>query len=263
MSRLHIIFDWDGTLSFIRAGWGDVMLRQWLEFLPLRADESAEALSALAHHEIWALNGRPSIHQMERLAEMLTERGGNPLTADGYQDDFQRRLGQLIRERLDAISSKAKEADYFMVRGARAFLGRLRDSGAELHIVSGTPRPYVSGEVDALDVRNFFGERIHGPQSLTDTSFHKRDAIRGIIREHGLNAATQVVSFGDGATEISETKAADGRAVAVATDEEQWHSGRFDESKRTRLLDAGADLAIPDYADPAPLLAWVYGKTMA
>ena len=76
MNSLHVVFDWDGTLSFIRAGWGEVMLRQWLEFLPPAPGESAEAREAMAHREIWALNGRPSIHQMERLGGLVAERGG-------------------------------------------------------------------------------------------------------------------------------------------------------------------------------------------
>ncbi len=247
MSPLHVVFDWDGTLSFIRAGWGEVMLAQWMEFLPALPGESVEARSAMAHHEIWALNGRPSIHQMERLAELVAERGGKPLTPDGFQDDFQARLGRLIRERIDAIRSGANTADHFMVLGGRAFLHRLQAAGVGLHVVSGTPRPFVSGEVECLGLRPIFGERIHGPTSLTDTAFHKRNAIRDIVAEHGLDPATQLVSFGDGVTEIVETLAAGGRAIAVAADEEHWHSGRTDESKKSRLLAAGAEFCIPDY----------------
>jgi len=247
MKPMHVIFDWDGTLSFIRAGWGEVMLRQWMEFLPVRTGESEVERSAMAHHEIWALNGRPSIHQMERLAELVAERGGKPLTPDGFQYDFQARLGRLIRERTDSIRSGAQAPDHFMVLGGRAFLQRLQDAGIGLHVVSGTPRPFVAGEVDCLGLRPFFDERIHGPTSLTDTAFHKRNAIRTIIGDHGLDPATQVVSFGDGATEIIETRAAGGRAVAVAADEEHWHSGRIDASKESRLLAAGAEFSIPDY----------------
>ena len=36
-------------------------------------------------------------------------------------------------------------------------------------------------------------------------------------------------------------------AIAVAADEEHWHSGRTDESKKSRLLAAGAEFCIPDY----------------
>ena len=257
MNSLHIVFDWDGTLSFIRAGWGEVMLRQWLEFLPATTGESLESRSAMAHREIWALNGRPSIHQMERLGALVAERGGTPWHPDRYQDDFQERLGRLIRERTDSIRDGAHTADHYMVRGARAFLERFQAAGATLHIVSGTPRPAVSAEVDCLGVRGFFGERIHGPTGLTDTSFHKRHAIRSIIDAHGLDPVRSLVSFGDGAVEISETKSADGRAIAVAADEEHWHSGRWDESKRQRLTEAGADYAIPDYHEPSGVWTWL------
>ncbi|MFM8878993.1 MAG: HAD family hydrolase [Verrucomicrobiota bacterium] len=259
MNSLHVVFDWDGTLSFIRAGWGEVMLRQWLEFLPPAPDESAPTREAMAHREIWALNGRPSIHQMERLGVLVAERGGTPWHPDRYQDDFQERLGRLIRQRMDSIRHGEHPADHYMVRGARAFLRRFEEAGATLHIVSGTPRPAVSAEVDCLGVRDFFAERIHGPTSLTDTSFHKRIAIRGIIEVQGLEPARALVSFGDGAVEIAETKAAGGRAIAVAADEEHWHSGRWDESKRQRLTEAGADFAIPDYHEPAAVWAWLGG----
>ena len=195
MNQIHALFDWDGTLSFIRAGWGEVMLKQWMEFLPALPSETEQTRTDLAHNEIWALNGRPSIHQMQRLADWIQERG----------------------------------------------------AGVALHIISGTPRPFVSEEVDILGLRDFFAERIHGPLSLTDTAFHKRTAIRSIIQEYRLNPITQVIAFGDGVTEIVETVAAGGRAIAVAADEEVWHSGRLDTSKEIRLMAAGAEFSVSDY----------------
>ena len=36
----HAVFDWDGTLSFIRAGWGEVMLDVYLDHLPPEAGET-------------------------------------------------------------------------------------------------------------------------------------------------------------------------------------------------------------------------------
>jgi phosphoglycolate phosphatase-like HAD superfamily hydrolase len=257
MKGLHVVFDWDGTLSFIRAGWGEVMLRQWLEHLPSSPGESPEALRHLAHDEIWALNGRPSIHQMARLAELVAERGGAAWTADAYHDDFQRRLGVLIGGRIAAIRSGESPADHFMVRGARGFLARLSAAGAVLHVVSGTPRPSVTEEVGVLGLAAVFDGRIQGPTSLADTAFHKRGAIRGILAEAGVDPAGGLVSFGDGTVEIAETKAAGGRAVAVAADEERWHSGRTDAAKRERLAAAGADHCLADYADADGLMAWL------
>ena len=42
----HAVFDWDGTLSFIRAGWGEVMLDLFLAHLPAAPGEDADAWTA-------------------------------------------------------------------------------------------------------------------------------------------------------------------------------------------------------------------------
>jgi len=49
--------------------------------------------------------------------------------------------------------------------------------------------------------------------------------------------------------EIQNTKEVGGLAVAVASDEANNGSGRFDEWKRQRLLGVGADVVIPDFRD--------------
>ncbi len=88
----QVVFDWDGTLSFVRAGWAEVMREQWIEALPALAGESESELRQLVHGEIWRLNGRPSIHQAARLSEWVAERGGSPLSALDYENEYQRRL---------------------------------------------------------------------------------------------------------------------------------------------------------------------------
>jgi beta-phosphoglucomutase-like phosphatase (HAD superfamily) len=63
-----------------------------------------------------------------------------------------------------------------------------------------------------------------------------------------------LVVFGDGHVEIEEAKALGALAVAVATDEEAFGSGRIDAAKRTRLSGVGADLVVADYARLPELL---------
>jgi phosphoglycolate phosphatase len=256
MSQVHVVFDWDGTLSFIRAGWAEIMLRQWLEEIPAMDGESPAALRARAHDEIWALNGKPSIHQMNRLAELVAERGGRPRTGDEYQADFQARLGRQCAARLDAVRTGQRPAGDFLVLGARPFLERLAAGGVVLHLVSGTPRDAVVAEADVLGLRPFFEDRLHGPTSLGDVTFHKRETLDALVARHAITA-DRLVAFGDGHVEISETKALGGRAVAVAADEEHWHSGRTDDAKRERLMALGADRCIPDYDGPEELAGWV------
>jgi hypothetical protein len=60
--------------------------------------------------------------------------------------------------------------------------------------------------------------------------------------------------------EIENTKQAGGLAVAVASDEANNGSGRFDEWKRERLLGVGADVAIPDFRDADALLNHIFDE---
>ena len=63
-----------------------------------------------------------------------------------------------------------------------------------------------------------------------------------------------MLAFGDGFAEIECTKQVGGLAVAVASDESRNGSGRVDPWKECRLLDAGADVVVPDYRDAIPLV---------
>ena len=75
-------------------------------------------------------------------------------------------------------------------------------------------------------------------QSLPDRfARHDHGAFRG------LNAPYLLFGFGDGFVEIENIKQLGG----VASDEEH-RSGRVEEWKRTRLIQAGADAIVPDYA---------------
>ena len=68
-----------------------------------------------------------------------------------------------------------------------------------------------------------------------------------------------MLSFGDGYVDIQNTKDVGGLAVAVASDEANNGSGRFDDWKFRRLMGVGADLAIPDFRDGEPLLKLIIG----
>ncbi len=50
-----------------------------------------------------------------------------------------------------------------------------------------------------------------------------------------------------------------GLAVAVASDEANNGSGRFDPWKRERLLGVGAHVVIPDYRDAVALVDYLLG----
>src|SRR5829696_8607007 len=68
----HVIFDFDGTLSWLRNGWPDVMTQLFTEYLPNHVRESTTVRNEL-RRDVLALNGKPSIYQMRCFHERATE----------------------------------------------------------------------------------------------------------------------------------------------------------------------------------------------
>lgn len=248
----HAVFDWDGTLSFIRAGWGEVMLELFLAHLPPAPGEDATTRRNLAHDDIWSLNGKPTIHQMQCLADRVAERGGPRRNASEYQSEYATRLRRMVDARIHDVRSGRLPPSAYQPPGTVHLLDTLARAGLVLHVVSGTERRHVATEVDVLGVAPFFGPRIHGPSGPDDRAYSKRGVMESILQAHQADAAALVV-FGDGHVEIEEAKNLGALAVAVATDEETFGSGRIDDAKRQRLHGVGADLVIADYT-PLPAL---------
>ena len=241
----HVLFDFDGTLSLIREGWPDVMVPMFTEMLPPLPGETEEQRRQLAFDDIMKLTGKQTIYQMIQLAERITERGGQPR-------EYLRRLDVRIKERLAGLQRGAIAPDELMVHGTRNLLVDLRHRGLALYLASGTDEPFVKQEAALLGLTEFFGSYIYG--ALDDYKrFSKKMVIERILRENAIPGA-QLLGFGDGYEEIQNTKEVGGLAVAVASDEANNGSGRFDEWKRRRLIGVGADVIIPDYRDASALL---------
>ena len=241
----HVLMDWDGTTSLSRGGWADIMTELYAEHLPQAAGEDEAARRKFAREELMSLNGKPTIHQMMHLTELVRQRGGAPDTAAAYNDEFQRRLGAMVRARLARVRGEPAGADSLLVRGVRELFEILRARGIALTLATGSVLHEVRHETEVLDVARYF-DAMHGPHSLEDRDFSKRGIIASLLREHGVEGAT-LLAFGDGPVEMRETKAVGGIAIAVASDEDNPGSGRVDESKRTTLLAAGADGVVADF----------------
>lgn len=253
----HVLFDWDGTLSLIRAGWAEVMTPMFAEMMPPIPGEPEEDRRRVAFEDIMRLNGKQTIYQMIQLAERVRERGGKPRDPLWYKHEYLRRLHERIRHRTEGIESGAIHPDTLLVHGSRALLENLSRRGLALHLASGTDEPFVRREADLLDVARYFGGRIHG--ALDDyKKFSKKIVIDRILADNRIDGAT-LLAFGDGYVEIENTVEVGGLAVAVASDEGQNGSGRMDPWKRERLLGVGAQIVIPDYRDAATLLDVVSG----
>ncbi|WLD10906.1 HAD family hydrolase [Planctellipticum variicoloris] len=252
-----IVFDFDGTLSLLRAGWADIMIPQMLdELLPLPGTtETADELEPTIREAILNHNGRPTVYQMMFLADQVRQRGGVPQSAEAYTAEFVRRLTLQSETRCEAIRSGAGRPDDYLVPGARQLLEAFRDRGVPMTLASGTEEIAVRRESALLQIDEFFEGRIHGPSDENPHAFSKLAVMERLKAEHGLRGE-ELAGIGDGAVEIESLKSLGGLAVGIASDE-RHRSGALEGWKVPRLLSAGADAVVGDYRDLESLLAWL------
>ena len=243
----HVLFDFDGTLSLIRQGWPDVMVPLFTEILPPLSGETDEQRRQLAFEDIMRLNGKQTIYQMIQLADRVRERGGTPGEPLDYKHEYLRRLDERIRHRVEGIRSGTIPRDDLTVFGTRALLEALSARGLTLYLASGTDEQFVKAEAEALGLTHYFKGHIYGAQD-DYKKFSKKMVIDRILAENRI-PGDSLLAFGDGYVEIENTKQVGGFAVAVASDEANNGSGRFDIWKHQRLMGVGADLCIPDYRE--------------
>ena len=254
----HVVFDFDGTLSWVRHGWPDLMFAVFRKYLPPVPGESEAETQALLDGIVFGMNGRPSVVQMQRFSEVVHERGGPALDAMALREEFQDQLDKDIAARLALIRSGEAAPDAFVVHGARALLERLRDDGLTLVVLSSTVEHRVKEEAEALGLAQYFGRHIYG-SPVNPVGFLKKDVFERLLREDGA-AAGNLLSFGDGPVEIVATKELGGLAIAVCSDEHHNGSGIMDAYKLRQLLEAGADAATPDFRDAITLVDYLRSK---
>lgn len=248
----HAVFDFDGTLSWLRHGWPDLMVDVLRPRLPRLPGESDEAIRDLLLDIVLGLNGKPTIRQMIRFTELAGERGGAPPDAETLRREYQARLDSEIAARTALIRAGRAAPDEFVVHGARRLLEHLRRKGITPVILSSTPEERVKQEAEILGLTPWFGPHIHGGTGDPER-FAKIDVFRRILREEGITG-DRLLSFGDGPVEIANTKELGGLAIAVCSDEHRNGFGVMDPFKRRQLLDAGADAAIADFRDAPALI---------
>jgi phosphoglycolate phosphatase len=247
----HVIFDFDGTLSWLRHGWPDIMIDLFCEFVPQELQGSLSFRNELRRDTL-GLNGKPSIHQVTAFCERAGQLGINTPDRESLLRSYSERLAAAVSERIQKLeSAEAKPAD-FVIPGAFDLLAILKVRKLTLIVLSGTIEADVRREADLLGLAPFFGKHIYG--STSGTNFSKKDVIDRILQEERINGS-HLLSFGDGPVEIECTKAVGGHAIGVASDEHVNGSGRIDPDKREHLLRAGADAIIADYHDAENVIA--------
>ena len=247
-----VVFDFDGTLSWLRHGWPDIMYGLFDERLPRRPDDTEDAVRDALLDIVLGLNGNPTIRQMVRFAGLVLERGGTPPDPDALLSVYLGLLDAEIARRIARVRAGAARPEEYVVHGAFPLLAKLRDEGIPCAILSSTPEHRVKEEAEILGLAPYFGPRIHGGTG-DPTRFRKMDVFRRILDGTGIDGS-RLLSFGDGPVELSDTKALGGIAIAVCSDETRNGSGVMDAFKHRQLLQAGADAAIPDFRDAPALL---------
>jgi phosphoglycolate phosphatase-like HAD superfamily hydrolase len=253
----HVIFDFDGTLSWLRHGWPQLMFEVFRPHYPARPGESEQEIHHLLISEILSLNGRQSIFQMARFHERVRERGGACPVPEELLREYQGRLDAIIAGRSQKILCGRACPDDFIVCGARPFLEKLRQRGLRLIILSGTIEHRVREEAALLDLAGYFGPHIYGA-TAGPAPFSKKLVIDRLLREEAISGR-HLLSFGDGPVEIQETKLAGGLAIALASNEEINGGERPDPWKQEQLPQAGADAVVADFRDAEALLSMIFG----
>jgi len=219
---------------------------------PVRAGESEEEVCELLSGDILQLSGKPTILQVMRFCQCAADRGKHDLDPDLLLREYQKQLLDEVEKRSRCILEGIISSDEFMVYGARSFLCYLQELGLSMSIVSATTEPSVIKEAALLKIDHFFGRQIYGC-GRDDRNYSKRDIFSHILDTEKLDGEN-LLAFGDGPVEIEFCKELGGLGIGVASEEERNGSGVMDPGKKLRLLQAGADIIIPDFRDAIPLL---------
>ena len=192
---------------------------------------------------------------MLHLRQEVLARGGTPLRAEEYKAEYLVRLHKKIAHRLEGLRARRSSPSAYLVPGSYDLLCGLRDRGVTCYLASGTDQPFVEEEAALLGLLSYFEGGIHGARDEY-WSFSKKKLIARIIAETQLKGKEMVV-FGDGYVEIENGKEVGAVAVGIASIETV--EGGWDEWKRARLLEVGAQILVPDWREADELLAYLYG----
>ncbi len=256
----HAIFDHDGTISTLREGWElimtPVMIKAILGKKYQDADESLfHKVKVRVAEYIDRTTGIQTLVQMKGLIGLIKEFGCVPesdlLDEFGYKQIYNDELLKMVKEREEKFKRGELSLEDLTMKNSIPFLQKLYDSGIKLYLASGTDVDDVASEARVLGYDHLFGGRIFGAVGDINKEA-KKIVLDRILDTIGNSASGKVVTFGDGPVEIRETNKKGGLTIGVASNELRRYG--LNESKRTRLIKAGADVIIPDFSQMSQLL---------
>ena len=241
------VFDFDGTLSSLRAGWERVMGPLMCELIP----GDPEEVEALVSRYIDESTGIQTIHQMRWLAEEIGRRGGRAEDPWVYKDEYNRRLMREVQRRRDAVTGGAEPAGTYLIPGGPAFLAALKESGVTLYAASGTDTEDVRAEAAVLGLDGFFAE-IRGAERNTDRC-SKEAVLRRLV-----TPGSRLLVVGDGKVEIALGREAGALTLGIASqDVPGCTSSVCNIQKYRRLKNAGAHAVAADFTEWREILSWI------
>jgi phosphoglycolate phosphatase-like HAD superfamily hydrolase len=260
------LFDFDGTLSCLRAGWPQVMVQvlwDYWQAAGLSGGEPERTRQQLLQL-VLSTNGMPPLRQMQVFVQTVQNHGGAELDPGECAATYQQRLVQLVQRRYDSIRQGRTSPHQWIVPGARDVLITLQQRGVLLFLASGTDYDQVHTEAELLGLLPFFPQAIFAPQGQ-DGAFSKGRVLDYLLQRYELRGEVWI-GFGDGVVETREIKRIGGTAIGLATSEasdsllpaqegtvplDSLSSTGWDDptvtEKCQRLLAAGADLVLPHY----------------
>ncbi|MFH0990536.1 MAG: PfkB family carbohydrate kinase [bacterium] len=265
----HFIFDNDGTISTLRQGWEEIMEPMMMKaILGHKEQEADEALYnqvlVSVREYIDKTTGVQTLVQMKGLIHLVRQFHCVPeaeiLNEAGYKELYNIELIKMVNARIAKLLAGELDIEDFTVKKAIPFLQALHQKGAHLYLASGTDQEDVIREAETLGYRHLFGNRIFGAVGDV-TQEAKKIVLERILNDIGHDSSKRVVTFGDGPVEIRETHKRGGFSIGVASNEIRRYG--INSVKRRRLIEAGADLIIPDYSQMNHLLSLLFSNKEA
>jgi len=242
-----VVFDFDGTVSTLRAGWEEIMRPFMYESIVgdrELSDEQAEELVREIDEYIDQSTGIQTIYQMRWLANTVKEKAWNNriLGEWEYKAIYNERLLERVEQRVKHLSEGQLKAEDYLIKGAAAFIQELHSRGIEMYVASGTDHPDVVREAEVLGIAPYITEIAGAPVGKAECS--KEKVLQDLIRDKGL-PGRELAVIGDGKVEIRLGKEAGGVSLGLASDEERREG--MNTIKQKRLEAAGADWISGDF----------------
>ena len=245
------LFDFDGTISLVRADWHRFMVPYFADVLQaVSGDTPREETEAFCLDFIDRLAGKQTIFQCMVLDEEVMKRGGEHVDPQVYKKGFLDRMGVAVRQRRAGLCSGTIPQEEYRMPGSVELVQALEMHGIRCYVASGTDEADVLEEARLIGVDKLFSGGIRGARPGMSVGV-KEQLLQELI-DSGIRPE-ELLTVGDGFVEMDIAHRLGGYAVGVVQSDDRIP--RVDERKRQLLLSAGADMIVPDYEKTKQLLA--------